>query len=114
MLAVEREAVPMDERGEKLERRVTVVEIGLGRIEAHLAHIATDVTELKATVREMARDQDLRELRAEMSKLAKEEDLRELRAEVGLLRDSLASAKIWALLIAASILGVLARGFHWI
>jgi hypothetical protein len=77
----------------------------------------------------MARDPDLRELRAEMSKLAnedlkelrtdmsmpaKDEDLRELRAEVGLLRDSLASAKIWGLLIAASILGVLARGFHWI
>jgi len=62
----------------------------------------------------MARDQDLRELRAEMSKLARQEDVNQLRAEVGLLRDSLASAKIWGLLIAASILGVLARGFHWI
>jgi hypothetical protein len=46
--------------------------------------------------------------------MARDPDLRELRAEVGLLRDSLASAKIWGLLIAASILGVLARGFHWI
>jgi hypothetical protein len=30
------------------------------------------------------------------------------------IRKEISSAKIWALLIAAAMLGVLARGFHWI
>jgi hypothetical protein len=31
-----------------------------------------------------------------------------------LFHKELSNAKIWALLIAAAMLGVLARGFHWI
>jgi len=30
------------------------------------------------------------------------------------IHKELSSAKIWALLVDAAILGVLARGFHWI
>jgi len=37
-----------------------------------------------------------------------------LRQEIGKVKDSLNGAKIWALLIAAALLGVMARGFHWI
>jgi archaellum component FlaC len=41
-------------------------------------------------------------------------DMSELKGEVKGLSKEINNAKIWALLIAAAILGVLARGFHWI
>jgi chromosome segregation ATPase len=41
-------------------------------------------------------------------------DVSELKRDTKDLRKEISNAKIWALLIAATILGVLARGFHWI
>jgi hypothetical protein len=41
-------------------------------------------------------------------------DLRELKSEVKSLGKDISDAKIWALIIAAGVLGILAKGFHWI
>jgi hypothetical protein len=41
-------------------------------------------------------------------------DLKELKSEVKSLGKDITDAKIWALIIAAGVLGILAKGFHWI
>jgi hypothetical protein len=41
-------------------------------------------------------------------------DLKELKSEVKSLGKDISDAKIWALIIAAGVLGILAKGFHWI
>jgi hypothetical protein len=41
-------------------------------------------------------------------------DVAELKSDVKDLRKEIGNAKIWALLITAVMIGVMARGFHWI
>lgn len=45
-------------------------------------------------------------------------DIRELRKTTGEIKDSISSAKVWALLLyialAAGILGTMAKGFGWL
>ncbi len=41
-------------------------------------------------------------------------DLKELKSEVKSLGKDISDAKIWALIIAAGVLGILGKGFHWI
>jgi hypothetical protein len=65
----------------------------IARLESDVAHIRSDVAELKT---------DVRSLRDKMDKLS----------------ESLASAKVWALLLyialAGALFGALARGFGWL
>jgi hypothetical protein len=84
-----------------IERRI---EVRLLRLEDKVTVIATDVTELKGEVKSLrTRIEDgFQSLRKEMT-----DSSQSLRKEIG-------DAKIWALIIAAGVLGILAKGFHWI
>ena len=69
------------------------MEARIARLESDVAHIRSDVAEVKT---------DVRSLRDKMDKLS----------------ESLASAKLWALMLyialAGALFGTLARGFGWI
>ena len=69
------------------------VEVRLLRLEDKVTVVATDVTELKSEVKS---------LRSRM-----EDRFQSVSKEIS-------DAKIWALIIAAGMLGILAKGFHWI
>ena len=69
-----------------IERRI---EVRLLRLEDKVTVIATDLKELRS-------------------------EFKELKSEVKSLGKDISDAKIWALIIAAGVLGILAKGFHWI
>jgi hypothetical protein len=69
------------------------VEVRLLRLEDKVTVVATDVTELKSEVKS---------LRSRM-----EDRFQSVSKDIS-------DAKIWALIIAAGVLGILAKGFHWI
>jgi hypothetical protein len=69
-----------------IERRI---EVRLLRLEDKVTVIATDLKELRS-------------------------GFKELKSEVKSLGKDISDAKIWALIIAAGVLGILAKGFHWI
>jgi hypothetical protein len=106
MLPARKEEVfPVEDDVKKGEGPIyTRVELRLTRLEDKVSVIATDVAELKS---------DVKEIRTRM-----EDGFQAVRKEmyVGFesIRKEIGNAKIWALLIAAAMLGVLARGFHWI
>ena len=80
------------------------VEARIARLEADVAHLRTDVTDIKV------------DLRARFDKVDSRMD--RLDAKVDAVKDALASAKVWALVLyfalAGTMLGVMARGFGWI
>ncbi len=86
-------------------------EIRLTRLESDVAHIRSDVADLKT---------DVRELREEFGEFRKElGDFRmEFRTQIGELRRELTrgllQTRIGMLLLCAAMLGVMARGLHWI
>jgi hypothetical protein len=91
------------------------MEARIARLESDVTHLLSDVKDIKA---------DLRGLRDRMdaghARLSERIDSAssELNKKIDGLRDSLASAKVWALLLyialAAVNLGTLARGLGWI
>jgi hypothetical protein len=95
-----------------IERRV---EVRLLRLEDKVTVIAADVTELKSDVKGLrTRMEDgFQAIRKEMT-----DGFQSLRKEMmdgsQSVRKEISDAKIWALIIAAGVLGVLAKGFHWI
>jgi hypothetical protein len=80
-------------RLDKAEERLVGLQISVAVLTDQGVRIMADLSELK---------RDAKDSRARM-----EDGFQSIRKE-------LSSAKIWALLVAASILGVFARGFHWI
>jgi hypothetical protein len=80
------------------------MEARIARLESDVAHIRGDVADLKT---------DVRSLRDRMD--AKLDDVN---AKIDKLRESLASAIVWALVLyvalAGTLFGTLARGFGWI
>ena len=65
------------------------VEVRLLRLEDKVTVIATDLKELRSEVKSLS-------------------------SEVKSLGKDISDAKIWALIVAAGVLGILAKGFHWI
>ena len=69
------------------------VEARIAKLESDVGHIKTDIADIKT-------------------------DGRTLVTKVDSIKDSISSAKVWALLLyiglGAAILGVMARGFHWL
>jgi hypothetical protein len=69
------------------------MEARIARLESDVAHIRTDVADIKI-------------------------DVRTLTAKIENVKDSIGSAKIWALMLyialAAALFGTLARGFGWL
>jgi uncharacterized coiled-coil protein SlyX len=80
------------------------MEARIARLESDVAHLRTDVADIKL---------DVRTLRDKMDAMAERFD-----TKFDGLKDSIASAKVWALILylalAGSMLGVMARGFGWI
>lgn len=71
----------------------------IAKLESDVAHIRTDVSELKVSQQRLQDRIDF----VYMS----------LSSRIDALTESVHQAKIWALLIAAALLGVMARGFGW-
>jgi hypothetical protein len=69
------------------------MEARIARLESDVAHLRTDVADIKI-------------------------DVRSLREKLDDVKDSIAKAQVWALILyialAAGLLGTLARGFGWI
>ena len=84
------------------------MEARIARLESDVAHIRTDLADVKADVRSM-RDKLDAKIDAKFDGLT---------AWIDRLSDSLAAAKVWALLLyialAAGLFGTLARGFGWL
>ena len=88
-----------------------MTEARLVRLESDVAHISSDVADLKTDVRRL-RD----EMRGEFGDMRKEfiELHRELSANSkAIIRGDLMN-RIWTLLMGAAMLGVIARGLHWL
>lgn len=77
-----------------------MTETRLARLESDVAHIRSDMGDIKIDVREIRKD--LGEMRRE----AAEERKAMIRADL--------MTRIWMLLMCAAMLGVMARGLHWI
>lgn len=104
----------------------------IARLESHVEHIQSDVIDIKAEVRKLNDkiDTEVRKLhdkidsvkdtvnalKAETKERFAQLDARfaQLDARFAKLNMSRALDKVWWLLIAASLLGVMARGFKWI
>ena len=80
------------------------VEVRLLRLEDKVTVIATDLKELRS------------EFKSEVSSFRGEMNSLRTRMEDGFqsLRKEMSDTKVWALIIAAGVLGILAKGFHWI
>jgi chromosome segregation ATPase len=88
-----------------------MTETRLARLESDVAHISSDVADLKTDMRGL-RD----EMRREFAELHKE--LAEVHKELGanskaIIRGDLMN-RIWTLLMCGAMLGVIARGLHWL
>jgi len=113
-----------------IERRI---EVRLLRLEDKVTVIATDLKELRSEFKgEMSGFRgEMNGFRGEMNSLrtrmedgfqslrkAMEDGFQALRKEMTdssqSVRKEISDAKIWALILAAGMLGVIARGFHWI
>jgi hypothetical protein len=87
------------------------MEARIARLESDVAHIRSDLGDVKA---------DVRSLRGALDSLRDKMDERfaVVDAKIDGVKDSLASAKVWALVLylalAGSLFGTLARGFGWI
>lgn len=88
-----------------------MTETRLARLESDVAHISADVADLKADMRGL-RD-EMRGLRDEMCR-----EFAEVRKELAanskaIIRGDLMN-RIWTLLMCGAMLGVVARGLHWL
>jgi predicted nucleic acid-binding Zn-ribbon protein len=100
----------------------TTMEARIARIESDVAHLREDVSDIKQDVRALRDKLDGAEIRLD-SKIGGAEQrlggkIEHLGTRFDVLKDSLHSAKIWALALyvalAATMLGTMARGFGWI
>ena len=91
-----------------IERRI---EVRLLRLEDKVTGIATDLKEFKTEFKELRS-----EFKSEVSSFRGEMNSLRTRMEDGFqsLRKEMSDTKVWALIIAAGVLGILAKGFHWI
>jgi exonuclease VII small subunit len=126
--AVRREEFPMEECVERIEAGVTRIETNVVRLDAKVSQLETSVggvdtrvTKLEITVAQLVTgmvrlDTSVAHLSSDLAEFKVEikGEVRSLRERVDGMCASIAAAKIWGLFIAAALLGVLARGFHWI
>src|SRR5690348_2647408 len=86
----------------------------IARLESHVEHIQSDVTELKAGMHKLNEKLDalrdgFSDLKTQMEKMNGQIEVRFAK-----LNMSRALDKVWWLLSMASLLAVMARGFKWI
>jgi hypothetical protein len=95
-----------------IERRV---EVRLLRLEDKVTVIGTDLKEFQCEFKEF-KSEIRSEFKSEANSFRAELNILRTRMEEGFqsMRKEINDAKIWALIIAAGMLGVMVRGFHWI
>jgi hypothetical protein len=99
----------------RLDERLIGLQVSVAVLTDQNARIMADVSELKRDAKDLLSrmEEGFQSLRKDMH-----DGFQSLRKEMydgfQLFHKELSNAKIWALLIAAAMLGVLARGFHWI
>jgi uncharacterized protein YlxW (UPF0749 family) len=104
-------------RGIELERLIMShaveddVHERLLKLETGVAHIRVSVSELKAEIKDLRAEVkgEIRDLRNEMTATKDS-----LTSQIGALRVDMVTTKVWMLCTSAAMLGVMARGFHWI
>ncbi len=99
---------------EKLHWEKSTVEERIARLEANVEHIQSDVSEIRQDVRRLdAKIDGVKDSVAALNERM-HESFRKVDASLEKLRIGQALDKVWWLLIAGAILGVMARGFKWI
>ena len=83
------------------------VEERIARLEAHVEHMQLDISDLKILVHKLNDKVD--DLKESMNKRFAEIDKQFLKLKIARIAD-----RVWFLLTAATILGVMAHGFKWI
>jgi len=113
------EATPMTETGNPMELRIVT-------LESDVRHIRSDISDLKVDVRRLNDKMDVlrTDLDGKIERVRVDLDTKIDGVRIGLdakldsLRDSISSAKVWALLLyvaqGATLLGVMAHGFGWL
>lgn len=111
VFSMEGNAEKADPRFEKVDARLDKAEDLLVGLQISVAVLKDQGVRIMADLSELKRD--AKDLRTRM-----EDGFQSIRKEMTdgfqSLHKEIGTAKIWALLIAAAMLGVLARGFHWI
>ncbi len=91
------------------------MEARIARLESDMAHVRSDVAELKTDVRSL---RDRMDARFDAVDTKFDSTFAGVNARIDKLGDSLASAKVWALVLyialASGMFGTLARGFGWL
>jgi hypothetical protein len=91
------------------------MEARIARLESDMAHVRSDVAELKTDVRSL---RDRMDARFDGMDAKFNGKLDGVNARIDKLVDSLASAKVWALVLyialAGGLFGTLARSFGWL
>ena len=87
------------------------MEARIARLESDVGHLRSDVADIRQNVRLLGNKLDVVESRLR-------EEIRLQTSRIGALKDSLHSAKAWALTLyvalAGAMLGTMARGFGWL
>ena len=93
------EVFSMETDSKKVEERLGAIEVSVAVLKEQSTRTMADVSELR---------RETKDLRTRM-----EDGFQSISKEISSIHKEISKAKIWALLIAAAVLGVLARGFHW-
>jgi predicted nucleic acid-binding Zn-ribbon protein len=83
----------------------------LVKLETDVAHIRMDMGELKSEIKNLRV-----EIRAEMKDLRTEvrSEMTSMKDQMATIRVDMVMTRVWHLCTSAALLGVMARGFHWI
>jgi uncharacterized coiled-coil protein SlyX len=100
----------------------TPMEARIARLEADVTHVRTDIADIKVDVRALRDKMDSvgQRFDAKLDAMTQRSDAKfDANAQrIDALKDSISSAKTWALLLyfalAGSLFGAMARGFGWI
>jgi predicted nucleic acid-binding Zn-ribbon protein len=128
--SMENERTEIEGRLDRIEVVVVETKSEVKELQTRVGGIETQVVEIKSGIKEIDTRSDVRGLQHDVKNLLRHAlqlhgEMKELRNRIEELRNrmedgfqslrkEIGDAKIWALFIAATMLGVLARGFHWI
>jgi hypothetical protein len=110
---------PLHENGRRIPEETTMVVVAMAEMtDTRLARLESDVTHLKSDVAYIKTD--VREIRTNLGGLRDDvrKEFAELHREIAangkaIIRGDLMN-RVWTLLICAAMLGVVARGLHWL
>jgi hypothetical protein len=101
----------VEERFDKVDGRLDKCEERLGGLDVRVAVLTTQGAQLLADVAELRSDgKAFRQAMADANQALQNRMIDGFQS----IQKEISNTKIWALLIDAAILGVMAKGFHWI